>query len=85
MKIKIITFGKIKDESIKELVEYYLKLANRYLKVEIIQLADPARKIAVVDLQKYKNGYFVYLSEKGKQFSSVEFAKYLNELKFSTS
>ena len=40
LKIKIVSVGKIKEKSLKSLIDEYVKRLGRYAKTEMIELAD---------------------------------------------
>ena len=40
MKITVLTVGKIKEKSLKSLIDEYVKRLGRYAKTEMIELAD---------------------------------------------
>ncbi len=76
MKIRIYSFGKIKNAEISSLIDYYSKLVSRYFQVEQVELKEISdRKVALGDIEKYfKNSHNIILSENGKEFSTKEFA-----------
>ncbi|MCA9383029.1 23S rRNA (pseudouridine(1915)-N(3))-methyltransferase RlmH [Candidatus Dojkabacteria bacterium] len=77
-KITIITFGKIKSKPIEELINYYLKLSSNKLDISHKELKDPGvRKISQDDINQ--TGFRIVLSEKGKEFDSINFAKYFQD------
>jgi len=83
MKIRIISFGKIKSAGIRDLVDYYYKLSTKYISIERIELRDKESKIGINEMGKYMdNGdYLITLSEKGKEFTTMEFANKLRVFK----
>jgi 23S rRNA (pseudouridine1915-N3)-methyltransferase len=82
MKLKIFTIGKVKDRAIQELIEYYSKLISKYSKIELVSLNDKTEsKLNLSLLEKYmENSYNIVLSEEGKEFTTLEFAKKLEGL-----
>lgn len=92
MKIKIIALGKIKEKFLKEGIDEFLKRLTPYASVEIIELSpieikDEHLTERVLDeegdkiLSHIKPQSFVITMEiLGKQFSSEEFAKKINNL-----
>src|SRR5690348_6348015 len=84
MKIKLYTFGKIKDSAIRELEDYYLKIAQRHFQIEFVELKEISdRKISKVDVSKYlSTGINIFLTEQGKEYSSKEFSELLYKKKF---
>lgn len=75
MKIKIYFFGKIKNSAFKELTEYYLKLASKNLKIEVVNLKSiEERKIELKDIENLKiTSQTYFLSEFGKTMSTEKF------------
>ena len=76
MKIKIAWIGKTKDPAIQSLTTEYLKRIARYVEVEGIPLADEAALLKLRDKSR-PAPTLVLLDSRGKQFSSEEFAKFL--------
>lgn len=86
MKIILLTIGKTKNRFIREGLEEYLKRLSRYVDFEIIELPDVKNAGRVSkDEQKDAEGrilisnltqsdHVVLLDERGKQFTSIEFA-----------
>lgn len=95
LKIKIITVGKLKEKYLVQGINEYLKRLQSYAKVEIIEVADekaPENLSEAEMLQvKGKEGerilakindqdYVFVLAINGKQFSSEEFSKEIEQL-----
>ena len=95
LKIKIITVGKLKEKYLVQGINEYLKRLQSYAKVEIIEVADekaPENLSEAEMLQvKGKEGerilakindqdYVFVLAINGKQFSSEEFSKEVEQL-----
>lgn len=92
MKIKIIALGKIKEKFLKEGIDEFLKRLTPYASVEIIELSPIEIKDEHLTergldeegdkiLSHIKPQSFVITMEiLGKQFSSEEFAKKINNL-----
>jgi 23S rRNA (pseudouridine1915-N3)-methyltransferase len=95
LKIKIITVGKLKEKYLVQGINEYLKRLQKYAKVEIIELADekaPENLSEAEMLQvKTKEGerilakisdqeYVFALAINGKQYSSEEFSKEIEQL-----
>lgn len=81
MKIKIISITKKEDAFIREGVQVYLKRLKHYSPVEEIIVKAPKEKETEPELllQKFsKEDYVVVLDENGKQFSSVDFSKWIS-------
>ncbi len=91
LNIKIIALGKLKESYWKEAETEYLKRLHPYAKVEIIELpeepfrdTDDREKIKKIEAEKIKKhlkeGAVVFaLHEKGKEFTSPNFAKFLED------
>ncbi len=86
--IKIICFGKIKENYLKELIDDYRNRINKYHKLEIIELKDND------DINKEKeellkvinfNDYNIALCINGKSYDSIDFAKHLDNLFINNS
>lgn len=81
MKIKILTVGKPKVY-VNEIAEY-AKRVGRFSDVTLIHIKenkDTETKL----LQNIDDSYCVLLDEKGKEYTSVEFADYLGSLEQSS-
>ena len=76
MKIKIAWIGKTKDPAIQSLTTEYLKRIARYVEVEGLPLADEAALLKLRDKSR-PAPTLVLLDSRGKQLSSEEFAKFL--------
>ena len=90
MKINLICIGKTDDKEIKNLINYYLTRLPRHWNFEITEIPDVknARNLTPDLLKKEEAKLFlniientdlvVLLDEKGKQFTSREFAQKLD-------
>lgn len=75
--LNIITFGKIKNAAVKELVEYYVKLLGRSFDLKFIEKTDVGeRKIALEDVNW--QGFLIVLSEFGSSYTTESFATKLS-------
>lgn len=93
MKIRIICPGKTKQKFIEEGIAEYTKRLTAFCKLEIIETADvklsSSNNIDIVKekeaeiIGKYikNDNYLIALDEKGKQFSSVDFAGFIDNYK----
>ncbi|WMJ74728.1 23S rRNA (pseudouridine(1915)-N(3))-methyltransferase RlmH [Cytophagaceae bacterium ABcell3] len=91
MKIKILTIGKTDEAYLKEGVKKYLNRLKHYIQVELIELPDvkQGKKTTPEQLKEAEgkmllqkiehNDQVVLLDEKGKEFTSVGFSKYLQK------
>ncbi|MDO8528096.1 MAG: 23S rRNA (pseudouridine(1915)-N(3))-methyltransferase RlmH [Deltaproteobacteria bacterium] len=73
MKIKIFTVGKLSLKPVKVLQEEYLKRIGHYLPVEMVVLKSQKEGLEKIKPQDQ----VVILDERGKLFSSMEWAKWL--------
>ena len=90
MKINLLCIGKTDDKEIKNLINYYLARLPRHWNFEILEIPDVknARNLTPDLLKKEEAKLFlniientdlvVLLDEKGKQFTSREFAQKLD-------
>jgi len=91
MKITLLTLGKTTERYLLEGIGVYLKRLSRYVNFEIIELSLPAKfqKLPPSQLMQKeaelifhyieKSDYSVLLDERGKFFSSVEFANFITQ------
>jgi len=95
MNITIITVGKLKEKYLKQGIDEYLKRLTPYAKTKIVEVPDEQApdnlSEAEIEDVKRKEGskilskigadeYVITLEIEGKQLSSEEFAKKLDEL-----
>ena len=97
MKVELWAIGKTNEKYLEEGLAVYLKRLPHYLPFQMDILPDPKGgknwkpgqfrlKEGVMVLDKLKEGdYLILLDERGKQFSSVQFARYLDQLLMSSS
>ena len=90
MKINLLCIGKTDDKKIAELISYYITRMPKHWNFEITEIPDAknARNLSVDLLKKEEAKLFfnqientdivVLLDEKGKEFTSREFAQKLN-------
>lgn len=98
--IQIICVGKIKETYLKEAILEYSKRLSKYIKLDILELPDEKIPDKVNDNIIYsikdkectnilnhlkKDSYVIALDLKGKQFSSEEFSKNLEEISMENS
>ncbi len=86
--IKIICIGKIKEKFYESAIEEYLKRLKKYTKIEIIELNDINNNSNKIILQKERDlilnkinlkDYIITLEIEGKQLSSIELSKKIEE------
>ncbi|MDE6006534.1 MAG: 23S rRNA (pseudouridine(1915)-N(3))-methyltransferase RlmH [Muribaculaceae bacterium] len=91
MEIALMTIGKTSIPFVKSGIEEYNKRLKRYINFSIIELPDLKAKVSSELQQKQKEGelildktsssdYMVLLDENGKEYTSMEFAGYLEKL-----
>ncbi len=91
MKIKLLAIGKTDHKHLIKLIEEYEKRLKHYVKFELAIIPDVknAKNLSEIQ-QKEKEGelilnklqntdVLVLLDDKGKQFTSIEFSKYLQK------
>lgn len=91
MRIKLLAIGKTDDKNLLELIEIYQKRLKHYIKFEVAIIADikNVKNLSEVE-QKEKEGNLILsklsssdelilLDDKGKDFTSIEFSKYLQK------
>jgi 23S rRNA (pseudouridine1915-N3)-methyltransferase len=91
MTIKLLAIGKTDSSELNELIEVYQKRLQHYVNFEIELIPDLKKvKNLSEDQQKEKEGelilkkltasdVLILFDEKGKQYTSVEFSKYLQK------
>ena len=89
MTIKIISPGKTKMSFISEGIQLYLKRLQHYLPVEYVEIKELKTQSNVEAQRKSENDlmlkqikptdFVVLLDEKGKEFSSIKFADWLQQ------
>lgn len=95
MNITIIGVGKIKEKFMQEGIKEYLKRLSRYCKLKIIEVTDESapenlseKEIEIIKEKEGKrilskisnNSYIISLDIKGKNFSSEEFSKKIEDI-----
>jgi 23S rRNA (pseudouridine1915-N3)-methyltransferase len=87
--MKIICVGKIKEKFYKEAIIEYLKRLSKYTKIEVIELEEYNSKEIHKNLTKEKEqileridkkDYVVTLEIEGKQLTSLELAKTIEQI-----
>lgn len=98
MKIKIICVGKIKEISLTNLINEYLKRLSKFINVEVIELKEvnlkslsekdisSSLKIEGENILNHikKDDYVISLCIEGKMFDSLELSNSIDELKRSS-
>ncbi|HHE38258.1 MAG TPA: 23S rRNA (pseudouridine(1915)-N(3))-methyltransferase RlmH [Candidatus Cloacimonetes bacterium] len=92
MKIKIICLGKSKQKFIEDGIKEYQKRISKYAKIELNILPDIAltktntieivknKEAEILEKHLIKDDFIIVLDEKGKQFTSLEFSKYISKI-----
>ncbi len=93
MKIIFLTVGKTEDAYLKDGIEKYVKRLKHYTKLEMVDLAELKNTKALTpDQQKTKEAemilkklsptdHVILLDENGTEFTSQQFANYLDKTK----
>lgn len=94
MKIRIIQVGKTKDSYMKEGIDEFIKRLNPYVKLEIVTLKEvmaskaftkehckefEGEEILKILEKDAQHESIIALDEHGKEFTSVEFSKFLGK------
>jgi len=85
--IKIITVGKLKEKYFKDAVDEYLKRLSKYTKIDLIEVPDEDYDLKKTLLKEKESilkhvsdkDYIVTLEIEGKEISSVDFSKKIND------
>jgi 23S rRNA (pseudouridine1915-N3)-methyltransferase len=77
LKILLLTIGKLRSRPVEELVEDYKKRINHYLPFEIKVCRDERTALSQLE----PNDFFVALDERGKEMSSDDWAKFIENHK----
>ena len=86
--IKIICFGKIKEDYFNMAIEEYLKIIKKYTKIEIIELKDyvDTDKKECLNKEKEellkhikKSDNLVIMDINGKEYDSVSFSSFIDK------
>lgn len=92
--IKILTVGQIKEKYLKDAIEEYKKRISKYTNIQIIEVKDEglveeqkAIKLEEEKLTKYisDKDYIITLEIEGKQYTSPEFAKKIDQILIENS
>jgi 23S rRNA (pseudouridine1915-N3)-methyltransferase len=97
MKITFLTVGKTEDAYLKEGIDKYVKRLKHYTKLELTEIPELKNTKALSpEQQKAKEAelilkkinpldFVVLMDEKGVEFTSTQFAAYINKKEISTS
>jgi 23S rRNA (pseudouridine1915-N3)-methyltransferase len=97
MKITFITVGKTEDAYLKDGIEKYVKRLKHYTKLELVDIPELKNTKALTEeQQKAKEAelilkkvtppdHVILLDENGMEFTSVQFANYINKRSVSSS
>jgi len=92
--IKIITVGNLKEKYLKDAIEEYSKRIKKYTNIEIIEVKDEGlveeQKAINLESEKIKKylsdkDYIITLEIEGKELTSPEFAKKLDQIQIESS
>jgi 23S rRNA (pseudouridine1915-N3)-methyltransferase len=91
--IKIITVGKLKEKYFKDALDEYIKRLSKYTKIDLIEVPDEDFDIKKT-LDREKDSILKYITDKdyvvtmeieGKELTSVELSKKLNDIMINNS
>jgi 23S rRNA (pseudouridine1915-N3)-methyltransferase len=97
MKITFVTVGKTEDAYLKEGIEKYVKRLKHYTKLEMAEIPELKNTKALTEeQQKVKEAelilkkvtpqdHLILLDENGTEFTSVQFATYINKRSVTSS
>ena len=81
--IKIICFGKLKENYLINAVNDYFERINKYHKISILELKDSANIFAeekeLLKIIQNDKSYKILLDIKGEEVSSIEFSTLIND------
>ncbi|UCG78839.1 MAG: 23S rRNA (pseudouridine(1915)-N(3))-methyltransferase RlmH [Nitrospirota bacterium] len=86
MKLRIIWVGRSKENFVKEGISKYDRLISPFCRIEYEEIKDSKErgtaKALGIEAEKIlkASNRFTLLSDKGRQYSSVEFAEYLTRM-----
>lgn len=92
--IKIIAVGALKEKYLKEAIEEYKKRIKKYTDIEIIEVKDEGLLPPIQAMEKESEKIKKHISEKeyiitleieGKQFTSEEFSKKIEDIQMINS
>lgn len=92
--IRVICLGKIKDDSLREVLDDYQKRISKYMQIEVLELADEGYEDINVVLKKERDKiikiinpktYIITLEIDGKEFSSLDFAQKIDSIFLNNS
>ena len=75
LNITILSVGAIKEKYWQEAINEYLKRLTPFVKVEVIELKDEGIKKESEKILSYLDSNTFVMDEKGKELTSVEFAR----------
>ncbi|TFF33920.1 23S rRNA (pseudouridine(1915)-N(3))-methyltransferase RlmH [Mucilaginibacter psychrotolerans] len=96
MKIAFITVGKTEDAYLKDGIEKYVKRLKHYTRLELVEIAELKNTKALTEEQQKTReaelilkkvttqDYLILLDEAGQEYTSVQFAKYLEKRSISS-
>ncbi|MCS6819140.1 MAG: 23S rRNA (pseudouridine(1915)-N(3))-methyltransferase RlmH [Chitinophagales bacterium] len=86
MKIRLILFGDTASEPLREWMGTYEKRINHFIsfRIEILKNTNPSDEGTALLKRLEEKDFLILLDEKGKEFTSKEFAVYLEKLMASS-
>ena len=89
MKIKLLAFGKTKEDYLKKGISKYLKRLNFYCNVDWDEVSLFSNKISQQEISKrikkrFKDScYIIAMDEHGREFTSKQFAGFIEKMMIS--
>lgn len=92
--IKIIVVGSIKESYLKDAIDEYSKRIKKFANIEIIEVKDEGivkgEKAIALEAERIKKhisnrDYLITLEIEGKEFTSIEFAKKIDNILIENS
>ncbi len=97
MKVVLLSVGKTDHPLLSQIIEDYRKKVNHYIPFEMRMVPDPKNRRSLSEKEQkaeeaqlllkvlHPSDHVVLLDEKGKQYRSTEFARYLEKKSHSVS
>lgn len=79
MRLKVAWVGKTKEAAIQSLTSEYVKRISRYVSCELIEAASEPALLNAIKKSSRVPPVFIALDSRGKQLSSEELAKFIDQ------
>jgi 23S rRNA (pseudouridine1915-N3)-methyltransferase len=83
MEIKIIAVGRVRDSAYSEKISDFISRIRHDAKLEIVEIKDGTKESEgekILEHMKKERGRMIALDEKGRFFSSLEFARHISAI-----